>query len=474
MRRFGIILPATLLGLLLTAGPTLACGGLIGPNGAVNLLRTTTLAGYHDGVEHYVTAFQFAGGGGAFGSITPLPAVPTSVEKGGDWTLQRLIRETDAAAALFARRRGARPAAAGAEELMKVRIDALDITVLRGGAADIGTWANDHGFRLPPDAPEVLDFYAQRSQIFLAAAFDADAAAARGQQVGDGTSVHITIPTDNPWVPLRILALGKTGGERVDADVYLLTDDAPALLPKPTGDERDAARPQRARHRQPARRPPLRPRHGVGPVERLADEGRDRLVGERPLLRPRDRRERRRGAVPGRCRPRHCRGAPRRSSRASTARRLLLARALLAHGRRRDLPDDPLPPDRRAPLSRATAVSLDRAVAALGLGLAAALGAAVVRRGGRPTPTTRSSSTSTIHYSHFEPAAITVPAGRPVTFVIHNTDPIDHEWIVGDAALHERHRTGTEPVHNARPTEVVDRRAQRAPDDGHVRRRRAR
>jgi hypothetical protein len=57
----------------LHAAPALACGGLIGPNGAVNLLRTTTLAGYHDGAEHYVTAFQFAGGGGAFGSLTPLP-----------------------------------------------------------------------------------------------------------------------------------------------------------------------------------------------------------------------------------------------------------------------------------------------------------------------------------------------------------------------------------------------------------------
>jgi hypothetical protein len=234
MRRFGIILPATLLGLLLTAGPTLACGGLIGPNGAVNLLRTTTLAGYHGGVEHYITAFQFAGGGGAFGSITPLPGIPTSVEKGGDWTLQRLIRETEPQL-LRAFDAAAAPAATGAEELMKVRIDALDITVLRGGAADIGTWASDHGFRLPPDAPEVLDFYAQRSQIFLAAAFDADAAAERGQQVGDGTSVHITIPTANPWVPLRILALGKTGGERIDADVYLLTDEAPALLPVPNG-----------------------------------------------------------------------------------------------------------------------------------------------------------------------------------------------------------------------------------------------
>ncbi len=119
---------------------------------------------------------------------------------------------------------------------MKVRIDALDVTVLRGGAAEVGQWATDHGFRLPPDAPEVLDFYAERSPIFLAAVFDADAAAARGQAIGDGTPVHVTIPTANPWVPLRILALGKTATERVDADVYLLTDHRPALLPVPTGD----------------------------------------------------------------------------------------------------------------------------------------------------------------------------------------------------------------------------------------------
>src|SRR6266542_3865981 len=90
---------AALLGALgtlsLAAGPAFGCGGLIGPNGAVNLLQTTTLAAYHDGVEHYVTAFQFAGGGGQFGSLVPLPGVPTSVERGGDWTLQRLVRETD-------------------------------------------------------------------------------------------------------------------------------------------------------------------------------------------------------------------------------------------------------------------------------------------------------------------------------------------------------------------------------------------
>jgi hypothetical protein len=231
-------LPAALLGaglaLLLVAGPTLACGGLIGPNGAVNLLRTTTLAGYHDGVEHYVTAFQFQGGGGAFGSITPLPGVPSSVEKGGDWTLQRLIRETDPPVPVAFDRLALR-AAGGAEVLMQVRIDALDVTILKGGSVDVGQWASQHGFRLPPDAPEVLDFYARRSPIFLAAVFDADAAKARGQGIGDGTPVHVTIPTPNPWVPIRILALGKAADARVDADVYLLTDHQPALLPTPTG-----------------------------------------------------------------------------------------------------------------------------------------------------------------------------------------------------------------------------------------------
>jgi uncharacterized cupredoxin-like copper-binding protein len=98
-------------------------------------------------------------------------------------------------------------------------------------------------------------------------------------------------------------------------------------------------------------------------------------------------------------------------------------------------------------------VTLDRAVAALGLGLAAALGAAVVA-GAVDHEQEPLVVPIEIRYSHFAPTAIQVPAGRPITFVITNDDPIDHEWIVGDAALHERHRTGTEPVHNARPTEV--------------------
>ena len=233
MRRPWLSLLAATAALFITAAPTLACGGLIGPNGAVNLLRTTTFAGYHDGVEHYVTSFEFAGGGGAFGSITPLPGIPTDVVRGGDWTLQRLTRETDPVSdeLLFAAA-DASAARGEAEVLLETTIDALDITILRGGGDEVGLWAKNHGFRLPPDAPEVLDFYADRSPIFMAAAFDADAAAERGQAIGDGTPVHLTIPTDNPWVPLRILGLGKAPGELVEADVYLLTDIRPALLPK--------------------------------------------------------------------------------------------------------------------------------------------------------------------------------------------------------------------------------------------------
>ncbi len=61
----------------------------------------------------------------------------------------------------------------------------------------------------------------------------------------------------------------------------------------------------------------------------------------------------------------------------------------------------------------------------------------------------------TIHYSHYTPAQIDVPAGVPVTFMIRNDDPIDHEWLLGDMAMHERHRLGTEAVHAARPDELT-------------------
>ena len=60
-----------------------------------------------------------------------------------------------------------------------------------------------------------------------------------------------------------------------------------------------------------------------------------------------------------------------------------------------------------------------------------------------------------IKYSRFEPEHFRFEAGQVVTFVISNSDPIDHEFIVGDQAVQHRHETGTEPYHAAIPTEVT-------------------
>jgi hypothetical protein len=222
---------ATSIGLLAAAGPAGACGGLVGENGTIQLTKTTTLAAFHNGVERYVTSFQFTGEGAQVGSIVPLPDVPSDVVRGGDWTLQRLAQEVAPVPKAEAFRA---TAAAGdltsAEVLLETQIDALDITVLRGGGDEVGRWARDNGFLLSPDAPDVLDFYASRSQVFMAARFDASRAAALGQSAGDGTPIMLTIPTDAPWVPLRILALGQEGSRAIEADVFLLTDDEPHLL----------------------------------------------------------------------------------------------------------------------------------------------------------------------------------------------------------------------------------------------------
>jgi uncharacterized cupredoxin-like copper-binding protein len=88
---------------------------------------------------------------------------------------------------------------------------------------------------------------------------------------------------------------------------------------------------------------------------------------------------------------------------------------------------------------------------ALSLGLAG-IAAAWVRAPGRTdAPTT---AAIRIHFSKFSPTEVVATAGVPITITLVNTDPIAHEWLVGDAAFHERHRTGTEPEHGLRPTEV--------------------
>jgi hypothetical protein len=234
MRQRKLVVTLGTISFLLLATPAFACGGLVGANGTLSLGKTATLAAYHDGIEHYITGFSFAGSGGAFGSIVPLPGVPTKVEKAGDWTLQRLLLEVQPPAAESATLSVA-AADSRALVILETKVDSLDITVLKGGGAAVGTWARENGFGLSPDAPEVLDFYAARSPVFMAVRFNADRAKKQGVELGQATPVQVTIPTDNPWVPLRILALGKKEIEPVQADVFLLTDRRPALLPDSDG-----------------------------------------------------------------------------------------------------------------------------------------------------------------------------------------------------------------------------------------------
>jgi uncharacterized cupredoxin-like copper-binding protein len=60
----------------------------------------------------------------------------------------------------------------------------------------------------------------------------------------------------------------------------------------------------------------------------------------------------------------------------------------------------------------------------------------------------------TIRYSTFDPGALAVEPGETVRFVIVNTDPIDHEFILGDERVQRIHEDGTEAHHDPRPGEV--------------------
>jgi uncharacterized cupredoxin-like copper-binding protein len=60
----------------------------------------------------------------------------------------------------------------------------------------------------------------------------------------------------------------------------------------------------------------------------------------------------------------------------------------------------------------------------------------------------------TIHYSHFDPSTLEFPPGTTVRFIVHNTDPIDHEFILGDTRVQDIHELGTEAHHPPRPGEM--------------------
>ena len=329
MRRVPAAFAASVLTCALVAAPTVACGGLIGPNGAVNLLRTTTFVGYHDGIEHYVTAFAFAGRRRFVRLHHAPPGHPDAAS-----TRAATGRSSDSSARPSHRARTVRsrpmrrPACRGRR---------------RGPAGDHHRRARHHGAqgrwrrgrcvghraRLPaaagrargarllrPAQPHLpgrqLRCRCRRRQ--------------RGQAIGDGTPVHITIPTSDPWVPLRILSLGKQADDR----------STPTSTCSPTGADPAAGRigrwPVPGSHgpgqRLAAGRPPLGPGHGVGARLRLADEGAGRLARRGPALRPRRRCHGPGAGVTGGGRP----GPARRPGRRAAGRGVAVAAGAGARG----------------------------------------------------------------------------------------------------------------------------------------------
>src|SRR6266516_4146488 len=224
-RKFVVPLLASAIALGLFAFqalPALACGGLVAPNGAVRLSRATTFIAWHDGIERYLTAFTYQGDVSNLGWIVPLPAVPLKIEAGGAWTLQRLNLESHPVNEFGPVHLAASAAIPeSAKVLEQVKIEALNITVLRGSGQAVLNWATDNGFFLDEETRSHLLIYAKGSPIFMAAKFDTSAAKARHQIQGDGAPILITMRTEHPWVPLEVLALD---GQQVQADLYLLTD----------------------------------------------------------------------------------------------------------------------------------------------------------------------------------------------------------------------------------------------------------
>lgn len=62
--------------------------------------------------------------------------------------------------------------------------------------------------------------------------------------------------------------------------------------------------------------------------------------------------------------------------------------------------------------------------------------------------------TLSIEHSAFDPSRLQFKVGDTVRFVVNNTDPIDHELIIGNREVQAIHEKGTERHHGERPGEI--------------------
>jgi uncharacterized cupredoxin-like copper-binding protein len=84
--------------------------------------------------------------------------------------------------------------------------------------------------------------------------------------------------------------------------------------------------------------------------------------------------------------------------------------------------------------------------------LAVTVGACAPASGGEPGEQT---VRVRLQYSRVNPQAFEFDVGTTVTFVVENTDPIDHEFILGDEGVQRAHERGTEVYHQPQPGEMT-------------------
>ena len=80
--------------------------------------------------------------------------------------------------------------------------------------------------------------------------------------------------------------------------------------------------------------------------------------------------------------------------------------------------------------------------------VAAAALAAVAAAGHLPGGAGERTVVVRMHHSRFQPAEVRVAPGERVRFVLRNGDPIDHEFILGDAIVQARHERGRQRQHH--------------------------
>ena len=238
-------------------GPPRACGGLVGENGSIALVRTTTLAAWHDGVEHYVTSFEFSGTGESVGLDHPAARradrrrarrrldAPAPADRGGSAARAAGASDADRGAAAAERRRDpARDRDRRPRHHRAVR--------WRRRRRPVGASTTASCSR--PTRPEVLDFYAERSPVFLAAKFDASRAAEQGLELRAGhAGAHHHGHARAPGCRCGSSASGVEA-ERARAGRRLPPHRRRAASSWPAATASTWA--QRAGHRPPARRPP--------------------------------------------------------------------------------------------------------------------------------------------------------------------------------------------------------------------------